>query len=160
VCLSLEEQICCFVKELRLDLQIQALKVVASAKSFQEVVEFVMEVDGVKPYSFCKTPSPKQAKNADFEKLQEEHTIQTLEDMLRACVNDFKGSWDDHLPLIEFAYNNSYHSKIQMAPYEALYGRRCRSPVGWCHYEGGDEGWQEKEAQSQICRPLPNLEKD
>ncbi|WMV18640.1 hypothetical protein MTR67_012025 [Solanum verrucosum] len=51
--------------------------------------------------------------------------------MLRACVIDFKGSWDDHLPLIEFAYNNSYHSSIQMAPFEALYGRRCRSPVGW-----------------------------
>ena len=51
--------------------------------------------------------------------------------MLRACVIDFKGSWDDHLPLIEFAYNKSYHSSIQMAPYEALYGRRCRSPVCW-----------------------------
>ncbi|KAH0716802.1 hypothetical protein KY285_012833 [Solanum tuberosum] len=60
-----------------------------------------------------------------------ERTIQTLEDMLRACVIDFKGSWDDHLLLIEFAYNNSYHSSIQMAPYEALYGCRCRSPVGW-----------------------------
>ena len=44
---------------------------------------------------------------------------------------DFKGSWDDHLSLIEFAYNNSYHSIIQMATYEALYGRRCRSPFGW-----------------------------
>ena len=44
---------------------------------------------------------------------------------------DFKGSWDDHLPLIDFAYNNSYHSTIQVALYEALYGRRCRSPVGW-----------------------------
>ncbi|WMV19865.1 hypothetical protein MTR67_013250, partial [Solanum verrucosum] len=60
-----------------------------------------------------------------------ERTIQTLEDMLKACVIDFKGNWDDHLPLIEFAYNNSYHSSIQMAPYEALYGRRCRSPIGW-----------------------------
>ena len=49
--------------------------------------------------------------------------------MLRACVIDFKGSWDDHLSLIEFAYNNSYDSSIQMAPYEALYGRKCRSPV-------------------------------
>ncbi|KAH0725354.1 hypothetical protein KY284_001219 [Solanum tuberosum] len=58
-------------------------------------------------------------------------TIQTLEDMLRASVIDFKGSWDDHLPLIEFAYNNSYHSSIQIAPYEALYRRRCRSPIGW-----------------------------
>ena len=44
---------------------------------------------------------------------------------------DFKGSWDDHLPLIEFAYNNSCHSSTSMAPYEALYGRRCRSHVGW-----------------------------
>ena len=51
--------------------------------------------------------------------------------MLRAGEIDFKGSWDDHLPLIEFAYNNSYHSSIQMAPFEALYGRRCRSPIGW-----------------------------
>ena len=62
---------------------------------------------------------------------QEERTIQTLEDMLRSCVIDFKGNWDDHLPLIEFAYNNSYHSSIKMAPYEALYGRKCRSPIGW-----------------------------
>ena len=62
---------------------------------------------------------------------QAERTIQTLEDMLRACVIDFKGSWDDHLPLIEFAYNNSYHSSIKMAPYEALYERKCRSPIGW-----------------------------
>ena len=62
---------------------------------------------------------------------QAECTIQTLEDMLRACVIDFKGNWDDHLPLIEFSYNNSYHSSIAMAPFEALYGRRCRSPVGW-----------------------------
>ncbi|KAF3625841.1 hypothetical protein FXO38_26150 [Capsicum annuum] len=62
---------------------------------------------------------------------QAERTIQTLEDMLTACVLDFKGSWDEHLPLIEFAYNNSYHVSIKMAPFEALYGRRCRSPVGW-----------------------------
>ncbi|XP_070050506.1 uncharacterized protein [Nicotiana tomentosiformis] len=62
---------------------------------------------------------------------QAERTIQTLEDMLRACVIDFKGSWDDHLPLIEFTYNNRYHSSIQMAPYEALYGRKGRSPIGW-----------------------------
>ncbi|WMV46562.1 hypothetical protein MTR67_039947 [Solanum verrucosum] len=51
--------------------------------------------------------------------------------MLRACVIDFKGNWDDHLPLIEFAYNNSYHSSIGMALFEALYGRRCRSPIRW-----------------------------
>ena len=51
---------------------------------------------------------------------QTERTIKTLKDMLRAFVIDFKGSWDDHLTLIEFAYNNNYHSSIQMAPYEAL----------------------------------------
>ena len=62
---------------------------------------------------------------------QAKRTIQTLEDMLRSCVIDFKGSWNDHLPLIEFAYNISYHSSIQMAPYKALYGRRSRSPVDW-----------------------------
>ena len=67
---------------------------------------------------------------------QSERTIQILEDMLRACVIDFGGSWDHFLPLAEFAYNNSYQSSIQMAPYEALYGRRCRSPVGW--FEPGE----------------------
>ena len=62
---------------------------------------------------------------------QSERTIQTLEDMLRECVLDLKGSWEEHLPLVEFAYNNCYQVCIQMAPYEALYGRLCRSPVCW-----------------------------
>ena len=62
---------------------------------------------------------------------QLERTIQVLEDMLRACVLDFKGSWEEHFPLVEFAYNNSYQARIQMKPYEALYGRPCRSPICW-----------------------------
>ncbi|GJW22025.1 putative reverse transcriptase domain-containing protein [Tanacetum coccineum] len=62
---------------------------------------------------------------------QSERTIQTLEDMLRACVLDFGGSWDVHLPLVEFSYNNSYHSSVRCAPFEALYGRKCRSPIMW-----------------------------
>lgn len=62
---------------------------------------------------------------------QSERTIQTLEDMLQVCVLDLKGSWERHLPLVEFAYNNSFHSSIGMAPFEALYGRRCRTPVCW-----------------------------
>ena len=62
---------------------------------------------------------------------QSERTIQTLEDMLRVCVVDFKGNWDDYLPLIEFSYNNSYHASIGMPPFEALYGRKCRSPLYW-----------------------------
>nr|GEY74071.1 putative reverse transcriptase domain-containing protein [Tanacetum cinerariifolium] len=62
---------------------------------------------------------------------QSKHTIQTLEDMLRACVLDFGGSWDVYLPLVEFSYNNSYHSSVRCAPFEALYGRKCRSLVMW-----------------------------
>ena len=58
-------------------------------------------------------------------------TIQILEDMLHACILDLKGSWEEHLPLVEFAYHNSYQTSIQMAPYEALYGRSCRSPICW-----------------------------
>ena len=62
---------------------------------------------------------------------QSERTIQILENMLRACVLDLNGSWEEHLPLVDFAYNNSYQVSIQMAPYEALYGRPCRSPICW-----------------------------
>ncbi|KAI3718982.1 hypothetical protein L6452_19868 [Arctium lappa] len=62
---------------------------------------------------------------------QSKRTIQTLEDMLQACVIDFKGSWEVHLPLIEFSYNNSYHASIQAAPFEALYWRKCRTPLCW-----------------------------
>ena len=51
--------------------------------------------------------------------------------MLRACVIDFGGNWDTHMPLIEFSYNNSYHSSIKAAPFEALYGRKCKSPLCW-----------------------------
>ncbi|GJT46796.1 putative reverse transcriptase domain-containing protein [Tanacetum coccineum] len=60
-----------------------------------------------------------------------ERTIQTLEDMLRAYAIDFRNGWDRHLPLVEFSYNNSYHTSIKAAPFEALYGRKCRSPVCW-----------------------------
>ncbi|GJS05793.1 putative reverse transcriptase domain-containing protein [Tanacetum coccineum] len=67
---------------------------------------------------------------------QSERTIQTLEDMLRACVIDFGKGWDRHLPLVEFSYNNSYHTSIKAAPFEALYGRKCRSPICWA--EVGD----------------------
>ncbi|GJR60458.1 putative reverse transcriptase domain-containing protein [Tanacetum coccineum] len=62
---------------------------------------------------------------------QSERTIQTLEDMLRACVIDFGNGWVIHLPLIVFSYNNSYHASIKAAPFEALYSRKCRSPVCW-----------------------------
>ncbi|WMV08229.1 hypothetical protein MTR67_001614 [Solanum verrucosum] len=66
---------------------------------------------------------------------QSERTIQVLEDMLRACVINFGGHWDKFLPLCEFSYNNSYQSSIDMTPFEALYGRGCRSPIGWFEAE-------------------------
>ncbi|GJZ54909.1 putative reverse transcriptase domain-containing protein [Tanacetum coccineum] len=67
---------------------------------------------------------------------QSERTIQTLKDMLRACVIDFKKGWVKHLPLVEFSYNNNYHASIKAASYEALYGRKCQSPV--CSAEVGE----------------------
>ncbi|GKC48536.1 putative reverse transcriptase domain-containing protein [Tanacetum coccineum] len=62
---------------------------------------------------------------------QSERTIQTLEDMLHACVINFRNGWVRHLPLVEFSYNNSYHASIKAVPFEALYGLKCRSPVCW-----------------------------
>ena len=62
---------------------------------------------------------------------QFEIVIQVLEDMLRGCLLDFPRSWDRYIFLMEFAYNNSFHSSIGMAPYEALYGRKCRTHVCW-----------------------------
>ncbi|GJZ50902.1 putative reverse transcriptase domain-containing protein [Tanacetum coccineum] len=68
---------------------------------------------------------------------QSEHTIQTLEDMLRACVLNFRGSWNVHLPLVEFSYNNSYHFSVRCAPFEALYGRKFCSPIMWAEVGEG-----------------------
>ncbi|GJY32454.1 putative reverse transcriptase domain-containing protein [Tanacetum coccineum] len=67
---------------------------------------------------------------------QSKRTIQTLEDMLRACLLDFGKGWDIHLPLVEFLYNNNYHTSIKVALFEVLYGRKCRSPICWA--EVGD----------------------
>ncbi|GJZ67037.1 putative reverse transcriptase domain-containing protein, partial [Tanacetum coccineum] len=62
---------------------------------------------------------------------QSERTIQTLEDMLRACAIEFGKGWVNHFPLVEFSYNNSYHASIKAAPFKALYGQKCHSPVCW-----------------------------
>ncbi|GKA09546.1 putative reverse transcriptase domain-containing protein [Tanacetum coccineum] len=78
---------------------------------------------------------------------QSERTIQTLEDMLCTCVLDFGRNWDRHLPLVEFSYNNSYYTSIKVAPFEALYGRKCRSPVCWA--EVGD---------AQLTGPLTKID--
>ncbi|WVZ71108.1 hypothetical protein U9M48_019729 [Paspalum notatum var. saurae] len=62
---------------------------------------------------------------------QVERVNQILEDMLRACALTYSTKWDEYLPLAEFAYNNSYQKSLKMAPFEALYGRRCRTPLNW-----------------------------
>nr|GFB22470.1 reverse transcriptase [Tanacetum cinerariifolium] len=72
------------------------------------------------------------------------NTIQTLKDMLRACVIDFRGNWDDHLPLVEFSYNNSYYASIKMPPYEMNYGRKCQKPVCW------EEVWSRELASTDV----------
>nr|GEW61914.1 putative nucleotidyltransferase, ribonuclease H [Tanacetum cinerariifolium] len=62
---------------------------------------------------------------------QSERTIQTLEDMLRLCALEWTGNWDNYICLVEFAYNNSWHASIKCAPFEMLYGRKCRAPICW-----------------------------
>ncbi|GJS06838.1 putative reverse transcriptase domain-containing protein [Tanacetum coccineum] len=74
--------------------------------------------------------------------------------MLRACVLDFGGSWDVHLPLVEFSYNNSYHSSVSCAPFKALYGRKCHSPIMWAEVgEGHLIGPEQEEKTLRVhCR--------
>jgi hypothetical protein len=62
---------------------------------------------------------------------QTERVNQILEDMLRSCVLEHQGSWDKHLPLAEFSYNNNYQESLKLAPFEVLYGCRCRTPLNW-----------------------------
>src|SRR3954470_14228805 len=62
---------------------------------------------------------------------QTERVIQILEDMLRACVLAHDSKWEDCLPYAEFSYNNSYQASLKMSPFEALYGRKCRTPLDW-----------------------------
>nr|GFA39560.1 putative reverse transcriptase domain-containing protein [Tanacetum cinerariifolium] len=67
---------------------------------------------------------------------QRKRTIQTLEDMLRACAIDLGKGWVNHFSLVELSYNNSYHASIKAAPFEALYGQNCRSHVCWTEVGG------------------------
>nr|GEX72400.1 reverse transcriptase domain-containing protein [Tanacetum cinerariifolium] len=101
-------------------------------------VSIIFDHDGRFTLNFWKTFQKALGTNLDMSTAyhpetdgQSERTIQTLEDMLCACVIDFGKGWVKHLPLVEFSYNNSYHASIKVAPYEALYGQKCRSPVCW-----------------------------
>ena len=87
---------------------------------------------------------------------QSERTIQTLEDMLRAYTLDFQGAWDKYLPLAEFSYNNSYHASIGIAPYEALYGRKCRSPIHW--HEAGERKYLGPELVEQANEVIEKIQ--
>ena len=84
---------------------------------------------------------------------QTERVNQILEDMLRACVISSKGLWEKWLPLAEFSYNNSYEESIKMAPFETLYGQKCRTPLDWV--EPGERRYYGidfvKEAKEQVC---------
>ncbi|GJW99444.1 putative reverse transcriptase domain-containing protein [Tanacetum coccineum] len=84
---------------------------------------------------------------------QSERTIQTLEDMLHACVVDFGKGWDRHLLLVEFTYNNNYHTSIKEAPFEALYGQKCRSPIYWAEV-GDTTRDRQKSYANNRCKPL------
>ena len=87
---------------------------------------------------------------------QSERLIQVLEDMLRGCVMEFPRSWDRYIPLMEFSYNNSYQESIGMAPYKALYGRRCRTLVCWTelneHKMIGPDIVKDTEEKVQVIR--------
>nr|GFC24241.1 putative reverse transcriptase domain-containing protein [Tanacetum cinerariifolium] len=84
---------------------------------------------------------------------QSKRTIQTLKDTLRACAMDFGRNWDTHLPLVEFSYNN-YHSSIKFAPFEALYGRKCRTPIAWTEVGEGKLLGPEKNYANNHRNPL------
>ncbi|GKC65899.1 putative reverse transcriptase domain-containing protein [Tanacetum coccineum] len=86
---------------------------------------------------------------------QSKRTIQTLEDMFRACMIDFGSSWDRHFPLIEFSYNNSYHASIKAASYEALYELKCRSPVCWS--EVGDSQLTDPELFREMTKKIAKM---
>ncbi|GJY59781.1 putative reverse transcriptase domain-containing protein [Tanacetum coccineum] len=86
---------------------------------------------------------------------QSERTILTLKDMLRACILDFGGSWDVHLPLVEFSYKNSYHSSVRCASFEALYGRKCCSPIMWV--EVGESQFIEPELVQETTEKISQI---
>ena len=86
---------------------------------------------------------------------QSERTIQTIEDMLRACTLDFPGSWAEKVPLMEFAYNNSYHQSLGMSLFEALYRRKCRSPIHW--HEAGERKFLGPDEVDAVSREIETI---
>jgi len=87
---------------------------------------------------------------------QSERTIQSLEDLVRTCVLDHLGSWDEILPLVEFTYNNNYQASIGMTPFEALYGRKCRTPLCW--FQDGESMLIEPELIQQTNEKVKKIQ--
>ena len=115
-----------------------AMKTIDSMNSLAKLyIQEIVRLHGM-PLSIVSDRDPKFTSQLNFSTAfhpqidgQSERVIQILEDMLRACVLDLRGSWMDYLPSAKFAYNKSYQSSIGIAPYEALYGRPCRSSLCW-----------------------------
>nr|GEX98435.1 reverse transcriptase domain-containing protein [Tanacetum cinerariifolium] len=127
-------------------------------------VSIISDRDGRFTSSFWKTFQKALGTNPDMSTTyhpetdgQSERTIQTLEDVLRAYVIDFGKGWVKHLPLVKFSYNNSYHASIKVAPYEALYGQKCRSPVCWA--EDGEAELTRGKLNPRYIRPFKVLAK-
>nr|GEU61139.1 hypothetical protein [Tanacetum cinerariifolium] len=108
-------------------------------------------------YEICYHPDMSMAYHPQID-VQSEHTIQTLEYMLRACILDFGGSWDVHLPLVEFSYNNSYNSSVRCALFEALYGRKCHSLIMWAE-KGVVRFGKKGKLAPRFVRPFEIVEK-
>ncbi|GJT14988.1 putative nucleotidyltransferase, ribonuclease H [Tanacetum coccineum] len=106
-----------------------------STKMYKDLKQYFwwnnMKQDVATFVSKCMTCQQDKHTSANDGPSPEGRTIQTLEDMLRACALEWTGSWDEYLCLVEFAYNNSWHASIKAAPFELLYGRKCRAPICW-----------------------------
>ncbi|GJS37900.1 putative reverse transcriptase domain-containing protein [Tanacetum coccineum] len=136
---------------MKADIATYVSKCLTCAKDFQEP-QAVMTQSGLSSIGFWR--SLQKALGADVNMStayhpkmygQSKRTIQTLEDMFQACVIDFGKSWDRHLPLVEFSYNNSYHVSIKVSPFEALYGRKCRSPMARANSRNNREDYANQE---------------
>ncbi|GJS12531.1 putative reverse transcriptase domain-containing protein [Tanacetum coccineum] len=103
-----------------------------------------------------KLPKSSQGYDTIWTDGQSERTIQTLKDMLRACMIDFGKGWIKHFPLVKFSYNNNYHTSIKATPFEALYGRKCRSPVCWAEIKQRIQAAHDRQKSyaNLKCKPM------
>nr|GFB54259.1 putative reverse transcriptase domain-containing protein [Tanacetum cinerariifolium] len=120
-------------KERKPPLRVRALGMIIGLDLPRKILN--AQTEARKPENIKKEDAGYEYRVPSRNQWPERKTIQTLEDMLRACAIEFGKGWVNHLPLVEFSYNNSYHASIKAAPFEALYGRKCRSPICWTEVE-------------------------